>query len=297
MKNNQVVGIGEALWDMLPEGRKIGGAPANFAYHMSQFGFEATAVSAVGRDPLGDGIVAEFDARGLHHDLARVEYPTGTVEVTLDAQGIPCYDIRTEVAWDHIPFTAGLQQLAARTRCICFGSLAQRNPDSRRTIQRFLDAMPETSLRVFDINLRQQFYGREVVEESLERCNILKINDEEIVILSRMFGLPTDMTEAGLTLKRQYALQEVILTCGTRGSYVFHDRGISFLHTPQVEVADTVGAGDSFTAGVCASLLRGCPIPEAHARAVAVSAYVCSQHGAMPRLPEELLQGRAPELG
>lgn len=134
MKNDQVVGIGEALWDMLPEGRKIGGAPANFAYHMSQFGFEATAVSAVGRDPLGDGIVAEFDARGLHHDLARVEYPTGTVEVSLDAQGIPCYDIRTEVAWDHIPFTAGLQQLAARTRCICFGSLAQRNPDSRRTI-------------------------------------------------------------------------------------------------------------------------------------------------------------------
>lgn len=174
MKNDQVVGIGEALWDMLPEGRKIGGAPANFAYHMSQFGFEATAVSAVGRDPLGDGIVAEFDARGLHHDLARVEYPTGTVEVSLDAQGIPCYDIRTEVAWDHIPFTAGLQQLAARTRCICFGSLAQRNPDSRRTIQRFLDAMPETSLRVFDINLRQQFYGREVVEESLGRCNILK---------------------------------------------------------------------------------------------------------------------------
>lgn len=297
MKNDQVVGIGEALWDMLPEGRKIGGAPANFAYHMSQFGFEATAVSAVGRDPLGDGIVAEFDARGLHHDLARVEYPTGTVEVSLDAQGIPCYDIRTEVAWDHIPFTAGLQRLAARTRCICFGSLAQRNPDSRRTIQRFLDAMPETSLRVFDINLRQQFYGREVVEESLGRCNILKINDEEIVILSRMFGLPTDMTEAGLALKRQYALQEVILTCGTRGSYVFHDRGISFLHTPQVEVADTVGAGDSFTAGFCASLLRGCPIPEAHARAVAVSAYVCSQHGAMPRLPEELLQDRAPELG
>lgn len=157
--------------------------------------------------------------------------------------------------------------------------------------------MPETSLRVFDINLRQQFYGREVVEESLGRCNILKINDEEIVILSRMFGLPTDMTEAGLALKRQYALQEVILTCGTRGSYVFHDRGISFLHTPQVEVADTVGAGDSFTAGFCASLLRGCPIPEAHARAVAVSAYVCSQHGAMPRLPEELLQDRAPELG
>lgn len=225
MKNDQVVGIGEALWDMLPEGRKIGGAPANFAYHMSQFGFEATAVSAVGRDPLGDGIVAEFDARGLHHDLARVEYPTGTVEVSLDAQGIPCYDIRTEVAWDHIPFTAGLQQLAARTRCICFGSLAQRNPDSRRTIQRFLDAMPETSLRVFDINLRQQFYGREVVEESLGRCNVLKINDEEIVILSRMFGLPTDMTEAGLALKRQYALQEVILTCGTRGSYVFHDPG------------------------------------------------------------------------
>lgn len=298
MKNDQVVGIGEALVGHAARRRaKSAELPPISPTTWSQFGFAATAVSAVGRDPLGDGIVAEFDARGLHHDLARVEYPTGTVEVSLDAQGIPCYDIRTEVAWDHIPFTAGLQQLAARTRCICFGSLAQRNPDSRRTIQRFLDAMPETSLRVFDINLRQQFYGREVVEESLGRCNVLKINDEEIVILSRMFGLPTDMTEAGLALKRQYALQEVILTCGTRGSYVFHDPG----HLVPPYAAGRGGRHGRGRRLVHGGVLRlaaaGLSDSRGPCPAVAVSAYVCSQHGAMPRLPEELLQDRAPELG
>lgn len=291
MKNSYVVGIGEALWDLLPEGRKIGGAPANFAYHMSQFGYNAIAASAVGKDPLGDEIRAEFTARGLNFELPGVDYPTGTVKVALDSQGIPQYEICTDVAWDNIPFTETLRQIAVSTRCVCFGSLAQRSAVSKETIRRFLDAMPQDALKVFDINIRQQFYTREVVEDSLKACCILKINDEEVLTVAHLFGLETnDMKEACLALKDRYALQTVILTCGSFGSYVFHDKGISFLYTPHVEIGDTVGAGDSFTAGFCASLLRGETIPEAHARAVAVSAYVCTQHGAMPRLPEDLIR-------
>lgn len=289
MKNSYVVGIGEALWDLLPEGRKIGGAPANFAYHMSQFGYDAIAASAVGKDPLGDEIRAAFTAMGLKFELPQVDYPTGTVKVTLDAQGIPQYEICTDVAWDNIPFTESLRGIAASTRCICFGSLAQRSAVSRATIHRFLEAMPQDALKVYDINLRQQFYSRKVVENSMKACDILKINDEEILTVAHLFGLETtDMKEACLALREQYALKMIILTCGSFGSYVFYDKGISFLYTPHVKVADTVGAGDSFTAGFCASLLHGHSVPEAHARAVAVSAFVCSCHGAMPRLPEEL---------
>lgn len=289
MKNSYVVGIGEALWDLLPEGRKIGGAPANFAYHMSQFGYDAIAASAVGKDPLGDEIRAAFTAMGLKFELPQVDYPTGTVKVTLDAQGIPQYEICTDVAWDNIPFTESLRSIAASTCCICFGSLAQRSAVSRATIHRFLEAMPQDALKVYDINLRQQFYSREVVESSMRACDILKINDEEILTVAHLFGLETtDMKEACLALREQYALKMIILTCGSFGSYVFYDKGISFLYTPHVKVADTVGAGDSFTAGFCASLLHGRSVPEAHARAVAVSAFVCSCHGAMPRLPEEL---------
>lgn len=289
MKPKFVVGIGEALWDLLPEGRKIGGAPANFAYHVSQFGFDAIAASAVGKDPLGEEILASFTSMGLPFELPQVDYPTGTVNVSLDERGIPQYEICTEVAWDNIPFTESLQRIAALTRCVCFGSLAQRSTVSRETIRRFLAAMPHDALRVFDINLRQQFYTREVVESSIKACDILKINDEEILTVAQLFELGThDMQEACLALMQRYGLRTVILTCGSFGSYVFYNKGISFLYTPRVKVADTVGAGDSFTAGFCASLLRGDSIPDAHARAVEVSAFVCTQHGAMPRLPESL---------
>lgn len=289
MKPKFVVGIGEALWDLLPEGRKIGGAPANFAYHVSQFGFDAIAASAVGKDPLGEEILASFTSMGLPFELPQVDYPTGTVNVSLDERGIPQYEICTEVAWDNIPFTESLQRIAASTRCVCFGSLAQRSTVSRETIRRFLAAMPHDALRVFDINLRQQFYTREVVESSIKACDILKINDEEILTVAQLFELGThDMQEACLALMQRYDLRTVILTCGSFGSYVFYNKGISFLYTPRVKVADTVGAGDSFTAGFCASLLRGDSIPDAHARAVEVSAFICTQHGAMPRLPESL---------
>lgn len=289
MKDNCIIGLGEVLWDMLPEGRKMGGAPANFAWHMAQFGYDARAVSAVGKDPDGDEILHQFAERGLRADLSRVDYPTGRVEVTLDTEGIPQYRILTDVAWDHIPYTEELRMTARTARCICFGSLAQRSKESHRTITSFLDDAPKDALRVFDINLRQPFYSREVVTESLKRCNILKINDEEALIVARMLGIDSeDICEIAERLRGDYGLRATILTCGSRGSHVFHDGGRSDLTTPKVEVTDTVGAGDSFTAGFCAAWLHGCDVATAHARAVAVSAYVCTCEGATPRLPKEL---------
>lgn len=289
--NSIIVGMGEALWDVLPEGKKIGGAPANFAYHVSQFGFDSRVVSAVGNDALGDEILEVFKEKQLKHQLQVVNYPTGTVQVTLDSAGIPLYEIKEGVAWDNIPFTDDLKRLALSTRAFCFGSLAQRNEVSRTSINRFLDTMPDgdEQLKIFDINLRQGFYTKEIIRESCQRCNVLKINDEELVAISRMFGYPgIDLQDKCWILLAKYNLKMLILTCGTNGSYVFTPGVVSFQETPRVPVADTVGAGDSFTAAFCASLLKGKSVPEAHKLAVEVSAYVCTQSGAMPELPQVL---------
>ena len=289
--NNRIVGMGEALWDVLPEGKKIGGAPANFAYHVSQFGFDSRVVSAVGNDDLGDEILKVFKEKQLKHQLQTVNYPTGTVQVTLDDNGIPCYDIKEGVAWDNIPFTDDLKRLALSTRAVCFGSLAQRNEVSRTSINRFLDTMPdgEGQLKIFDINLRQGFFTKDIIRDSCQRCNVLKINDEELVAISRLFGYPgIDLQDKCWILLAKYNLKMLILTCGTNGSYVFTPGVVSFQETPKVPVADTVGAGDSFTATFTAALLKGKSVPEAHKLAVEVSAYVCTQSGAMPELPQVL---------
>ena len=245
MNNTIVVGMGEALWDMLPEGKKIGGAPANFAYHVSQFGLDSRVVSAVGEDELGAEILKNFREKKLNCMIETVPYPTGTVQVELDINGVPCYDIREGVAWDNIPFTPALEGLARQTRAVCFGSLAQRSVVSRETINRFLDAMPdgEGQYKIFDINLRQGFYTKEILCNSMRKCNILKINDEELVTVSRMFGYPgIDLQDKCWILLAKYNLRMLILTCGVNGSYVFTPGEISFVETPKVEVADTVGA-------------------------------------------------------
>ena len=288
-----IVGMGEALWDVLPEGKKIGGAPANFAYHVSQFGFNSRVVSAVGDDALGNEILDNFAEKNLNCLLEKVAIPTGTVQVELDAAGVPCYDIKEGVAWDNIPFTPALEELAKRTRAVCFGSLAQRSVVSRETINKFLDAMPDDGdqLRIFDINLRQHFYTQEILCNSMERCNILKINDEELEIVSQMFGYPDiDVQNKCWILLAKYNLKMLILTCGVNGSYVFTPGEISFVETPKVEVADTVGAGDSFTATFVAAVLKGKKVSEAHKLAVEASAFVCTQNGAMPTFPLELKQ-------
>lgn len=288
--NKIVVGMGEALWDVLPEGKKIGGAPANFAYHVSQFGLPSCVVSAIGDDALGKEIIENFTSKGLDQLIAEVPYPTGTVQVEIDQTGIPLYDIKENVAWDNIPYTEHLDALAKRTKAVCFGSLAQRNVVSRETINHFLDTMPkdDDSLIVFDVNLRQGFYNKEILCKSMQNCNILKINDEELITVSRMFGYPgIDLQDKCWILLGKYNLKMLILTCGINGSYVFIPGNVSFQPTPKVEVADTVGAGDSFTAAFIASILKRKSVTEAHSIAVKTSAYVCTQKGAMPILPPE----------
>ena len=302
-----IVGLGEILFDCLPEGKKLGGAPANFAYHVSQFGLNGIAVSAIGNDDDGEQVLRELQPRNLPVHLERVAEPTGTVQVTLSGDGIPQYDICLGVAYDNIPWTPAIEEIAKNSRAVCFGSLAQRTAVSRSTIQKFLDTMPPLgTLKIFDINLRQQWYSREIIEESLRRCNVLKINDEEIVIVSKMLGLgeirdinaaeteadkllqPVDFEDQARDMLRIYDLQMIVLTCGAYGSYVVTPETISFQSTPKVVVADTVGAGDSFTGSFCAAILAGKSVEEAHKIGVDVSAFVCTQHGAMPEYPAEL---------
>ncbi len=284
-----VVGLGEVLWDMLPEGRKIGGAPVNFAYHAGQFGIDTMAVSAIGNDKLGEDTIAEMNGKHLNHIFPSVPYPTGSVQVKLDEKGVPAYDIKENVAWDNIPFTNEIESVARSCRAVCFGSLAQRNTVSRNTIRKFIESTPSGCIRIFDINLRQNFYTSNVIRDSLELCNILKINDEEIMLVSRMFNYDSSNIEnVCRTIMEDFSLEMVILTCGTKGSYIFTKGGVSFMPTPKVNVADTVGAGDSFTGSFCAAILRGLPVAEAHKKAVEVSAYVCTQNGAMPEIPESM---------
>ena len=285
-----VVGLGEALWDVLPEGRKLGGAPANFAYHAGKFGLDTLAVSALGEDALAEETIQALKEHGLNYLMPRVKYPTGTVQVTLSGDGIPAYEIKEDVAWDNITYSAEIAEVAKNCRAVCFGSLAQRNVVSRATIRQFLDDTPDDCLKIFDINLRQHFYAKDVIEESLRRCNILKINDEELVVIKRMYGYDDlDMRDFCEKILAEYKLQMLVLTCGTNGSYVFAPGLASFQDTPKVAVADTVGAGDSFTGSFCAAILNGKSIEEAHRTAVRVSAYVCTQNGAMPEYPKELL--------
>jgi fructokinase len=288
-----VVGIGETLWDIFPDGKKIGGAPANFACHVSQFGYNGVAVSAIGNDKLGNEILENFNAKGLRYQLEKVPYPTGIVQVNVDNAGVPCYDIKENVAWDNIPFTTKLEKLAKQVKAVCFGSLAQRNVVSHDTINRFLDAIPdkEGRYKIFDINLRQGFYNKDTLQNAFNKCNILKINDEELVAVSRLFGFPgIDLQDKCWLLLAKYNLKMLILTCGINGSYVFTSGHVSFVETPKVEVADTVGAGDSFTAAFIAAILSGKNITEAHTLAVDVSAFVCTQNGAMLELPESFVK-------
>ncbi|GAB6013034.1 carbohydrate kinase family protein [Viscerimonas tarda] len=282
MANKIIIGLGEILWDMLPTGKVLGGAPANFAYHASQFGYEGIAVSAIGKDTLGTEILDNLTGKKMKTLLETVDYPTGTVAVTLDEKGVPQYEICEGVAWDNIPFTAQTEELAKRCVAVCFGSLAQRSIVSRLTIHKFLEYVPADALKIFDINLRQHFYSKEIIVESLKNCNILKINDDEVKIVAELFGIEGEEDAVCKKILKEYGLQMVIETKGAVGSYVFTANETSYVPTPKVQVTDTIGAGDSFTGAFVASLLDGKSIPEAHAKAVEISAWLCTQQGAMP---------------
>ena len=287
---NTIVGLGEILWDVFPERKVLGGAPANFAYHISQFGFQGHAVSAIGKDLLGKEILASLEKKHLNYLIEQTDFPTGEVKVKLDNWGVPQYEICEGVAWDNIPFTPAMENLAKQTHVVCFGSLAQRHEVSRNTIHAFLDTMPKDSLKIFDINLRLNYYTKEIVENSLEKADILKINDEEVVKIAQLFGWNAPEKDVCNHLLEKYHLDVLILTKGTEGSWVLTPKEESFLPTPKITIADTVGAGDSFTAAFIASHLHGRCLVASHQLAVEVSAYVCQQHGAMPRLADAHLE-------
>lgn len=285
-----IVGIGEVLWDYFVDEHiyKVGGAPLNFAYHTKLFGCDSLVISAIGDDDLGNQLEQSILAKQLPYYLAHLPQATGVVNIK-KINNTHQYEIVDNKAWDYIPLSKEILELATQTQVVCFGSLAQRNPISRATIHAFLNATSADALRVFDINLRLDWYSKEVIECSLQIANVLKMNDEELLILQHMFGC-TDMTQEDTCrhIMQEYHLKLVILTCGVNGSYVFSESEKSFLPTNKVKVIDTVGAGDSFTASFIASILHGKSLRDAHMIAVNVSAYVCTQSGATPVIPKEL---------
>jgi fructokinase len=283
------VGLGEVLWDLLPTGRQLGGAPANFAFHAQQLGARGVVVSAIGADMLGDHIEERLQASGLTSALAiDHEHPTGTVSVKLDAQGVPNYVIHQPVAWDflhdhHFP-------AASAADVVCFGSLAQRSHVSRDSIQRYLRDTRPDCLRVFDINLRQDFFSEPVVRGSLDVAGVLKLNDQELPVVAGLLGLPMDETGfAAALLERFPAMRMIALTRGPGGSALFTREGTSQHPGVPTTLADTVGAGDAFTATLAVGLLRGVALDRINDAANRIAAFVCSQRGATPDLPDELV--------
>lgn len=278
----KIIGLGEILWDMLPTGKQLGGAPANFAYHVCRLGGNGWAVSAISDDVLGREIKNTLSTKKLNTILEEVNEPTGTVQVTLNAAGVPTYDITEGVAWDHIPFTERIGNLAKETSAVCFGTLAQRSPESRATIHKFIESMPAGSLKVFDINLRQKYYDEKIISDSLRLADILKINDEELEIVSRMLCLTGTSEERCRAISREFNLKFVILTMGGDGSKVILEDRVHLSTPGKINIVDTVGAGDSFTAAFMLAYLRGESIEKAHTLATEVSSYVCTKAGAMP---------------
>ncbi|MFV0591598.1 MAG: carbohydrate kinase family protein [Draconibacterium sp.] len=286
-----IIGAGELLWDMLPGGKQLGGAPANFAWHATQMGGQGIVYSAVGKDPLGTEIIdlLTYKRMDTHFVSQLGEFPTGRVDVKIDSSGIPEYNIKTGVAWDKIPLCKHRSEIVDNASVFCFGALAQRNNVSFTTIQTLLDELPETCLKIFDINLRQTFYTRGIIETSLQKSNVLKLNEDELPVVARMFGFKGGETQILEKILDEFSIEMLALTKGGVGSLIRTKTESSWLESPKVKIADTVGAGDSFTATLAMGILHKLPIKKVHQNAVAVSAFVCTQHGAMPKIPASLL--------
>jgi fructokinase len=288
----RIVGIGEVLWDLLLTGPQLGGAPANFAYHAHALGAEAHVITRVGGDNQGREILRRFRDMGLRHSAVQIDEraPTGTATVALSGNGLAQFTIQENVAWDYLVADEKAITLASSADAICFGSLAQRSESSRNAIQKLVASSPAQALRVFDVNLRQRFYTREVIERSLQLANVLKLNNDELPTLAAMFNLTGSTENQMESLARIFNLKVVALTRGANGSLLYQDledtRWSDCVSVP-VKVVDTVGAGDSFTAALVLGLLSKMDLDEINAVANAVARYVCSQAGATPELPLE----------
>lgn len=288
----KIVGIGEVLWDLLPDGRKLGGAPANFTYHATALGAHTRLVSCVGRDELGRETLARLNALGVSTECVEIDdqLPTGSVGVTVNADGQPHYEIFENVAWDAIRGESAAQKAVAAADAICFGSLAQRNAISRASIQALVSAAPAAALRIFDINLRQHYHSREVIEQSLSLANVLKVNDAELPRLAEWFEITGDVRAQIQQLVERFGLRALVLTRGGEGSLLFADGRWSDRPGAPTTIVDTIGAGDSFTAAMTLGLLKGWDLDRINDQANLLAAFVCSQAGATPQLPEAIRQ-------
>lgn len=277
-----VVGIGELLWDMLPEGKRAGGAPINFVYNATQLGADGYAVSAVGKDALGDEIIHELEKSHIHYVLQRNDYPTSVVEVALN-NGIPTYTIVEGVAWDYLEATPQEIEVVKKANAVCFGTLALRSAKTKKAVLTLLKNVPDTAYKLFDVNLRSDYFSKELIDELLQEANVFKINDEEMIKVQKLFDLNLSVEDVCRWFIQKYNLRYLIFTAGEKYSIVYAADGEnSYLETPKVEVADTVGAGDSFSAGFIMGLLNGKTMREAHKQAVAMAAFVCTKSGAWP---------------
>ncbi len=285
----RVIGVGEVLWDLLLTGPQLGGAPANFAYHAHSLGAEAQVITRVGKDDHGREIIRRFREMGLSDTDVQVDEtaPTGTAKVELSGDGLAHFSIQESVAWDCLALTQEALAVVREADAICFGSLAQRLEPSRGTIQQLIAAAPADALRVFDINLRQKFYSRGVIEASLQLANVLKLNDDELPILAEMFSLVGSIEHQMERLAQIFGLRLVAFTRGANGSLLWQEGRWSDCPSGPVKVIDTVGAGDSFTAALVLGLLRKTDLEEINHIANDVARYVCSQAGATPALPVE----------
>lgn len=295
-----VIGLGELLWDIFPTGRRAGGAPANFAFHVNQLGLQGIPASRVGRDDLGDELIKYLMAQGLTTELVQRDdnHSTGTVTVELDSGGHPSYVIHTGVAWDQLEATTALLKAAARSAAICFGTLGQRSPRAHEAIRETISHSGDDCLIVFDVNLRQAFFSRDVVEDSLRLADLVKLNDDEVTVLTSLLELPTEVNDLvgfGRGIIQRFGPSIVCITRGGEGACLVTDREAVNVPGRPIKVVDTVGAGDSFTAALVVALLQGRELPECGRIANAVGALVASRPGAMPPLREEferLMEGK-----
>lgn len=279
----RMAGIGEILWDLLPDGKQLGGSPMNVVYHCQAAGIKSVVVSAVGSDPLGNEIIEQVRQIGnsIEYIQRCTDRPSGTVSVLLN-QGIPDFTIHNDVAWDKLQWNKPLETLAKNIDAVAFGSLAQRDPVSRNTINNFLNQMRPDSIRVYDINIRQHYHSKEQISTSLNFATILKINDDELPILAKYLDLKGSINDQIRNIMNKFDLNIVAYTKGELGSVLFSKESISEMPATKVKIQDTVGAGDTFTAVLITGLLQGKPLEEIHQEATDMASWVCSQQGGTP---------------